>query len=60
MTDSAPHPDPVVARVVCLPASLAMSDDGIVAAERTPPREQLQGEGGHRIDLVLRLWQCDK
>jgi len=40
MTDSAPHPDPVVARVVCLPASLAMTDDGIVAAERTPPRQK--------------------
>jgi len=23
---------------VCLPASLAMTDDGIVSAERTPPQ----------------------
>ncbi len=43
MTDSASHPDPVVALVVCLLAPLAMADDGIVAAQRTPPREQLQG-----------------
>src|SRR5260370_20659258 len=38
MTDSAPHPDPVVARVVCLLAPLAMADDGLVATQRTPPR----------------------
>jgi hypothetical protein len=49
-----------VALVVCLLAPLAMADDGIVAAQRTPPRKQLQREGGHRIGLVLRLWQCDK
>jgi hypothetical protein len=60
MTDSASDPDPVVALVVCLLAPLAMADDGIVSAQRTPPREQLQREGGQHIGLVLRLWQCDK
>ncbi|PYT32837.1 MAG: hypothetical protein DMG57_00470 [Acidobacteria bacterium] len=47
MTDSASHPDPVVAWVVCLLAPLAMADDGLVATQRTPPREQLQGERRH-------------
>src|SRR5260370_39687888 len=47
MTDSASHPDPVVVRVVCLLAPLAMADDGLVATQRTPPREQLQGERPH-------------
>ena len=56
MAESAPHPDPVVALVVCRLAPLAMADDGIVAAKGTPPREQFQREDG----LVLRLWQCDK
>lgn len=60
MTDSAPHPDPVVALVVCLLATLAMADDGNVPAQRTAPREQLQGDGGQRLGLVLRPWQCDK
>ena len=60
MTDPASYPDPVVALIVCLLAPLAMADDGIVAAQRTPPREQLQSEDGHRMGLVLRLWQCDK
>ena len=45
MTDSASHPDPVVALVVCLLAPLAMADDAIVAAQRTPPREQMQRKG---------------
>ena len=44
MTDSASHPDPVVASVVCLLAPLAMADDGIVATQRTPSREQVQRE----------------
>ena len=47
MTDSASHPDPVVASVVCLLAPLAMADDGIVATKRTPAREQLQWERPH-------------
>ena len=55
-TDSTSYPDPVVALVVCLLATSAMADDGIVAAQGTTPREQFQREGG----LVLRLWQCDK
>ncbi len=47
MTDSPPHPDPIVARVVCLPAPLAMANDGIVATQRAPPREQLHRERRH-------------
>jgi hypothetical protein len=49
-----------VASVVCLLAPLAMADDGIVATQRTPPREQLQRERRPRIGLVIGLWQCDK
>src|ERR1019366_103027 len=61
MTDSASHPDPVVAWVVCLLAPLAMADDGLVATQRTPPREQLQRKRRRpRIGLVIGLWQCDK
>ena len=56
MTDATSHPDPVVAMVVRLLAPLAVADDGIIAAKRTPPRKQFQREDG----LVLRLWQCDK
>jgi hypothetical protein len=49
-----------VALVVRLLAPPAMADDGIVATQRTPPRKQLQREGGYRIGLVFGLWQCDK
>jgi hypothetical protein len=42
--------------VARLLATLAMADDGIVTAQRTPPREQFQREDGP----VLRRWQCDK
>jgi hypothetical protein len=38
-----------------------MADDGIVATQRTPPREQLQRERRHPgSGLVIGLWQCDK
>ena len=47
MTDSASHPDPVVAWIVCLLAPLAVADDGIVTTQGTPPREQLQRERRH-------------
>jgi hypothetical protein len=36
-----------MAWVVCLLAPLAMADDGLVATQRTPPREQLQRERLH-------------
>ena len=44
---STPRADPVMAWVVCLLAPLAMADDGLVATQRTPPREQLQRERLH-------------
>ena len=47
MADPTTHPDPVVALVVCLLTPLAMADDGIVATQRTPPRQQSQRKGRH-------------
>jgi len=47
MADPASHPDPVVALLVSLLAPLAMADNGIVATQWTPPREQLQRERRH-------------
>jgi len=44
MTDSASHPDPVVALIVCLLAPLAMADDRVVPANRTSPRQEVQGD----------------
>jgi hypothetical protein len=42
-------------------APLAMADDGLPAAPRTPSRQERQRERGQpRIDLVFRFGQCDK
>jgi hypothetical protein len=59
--DSASHPDPVVAPVVCLLAPPAMADDGRVATQRTPPWEQLQRERRHPGSVLsLASGSCDK
>ena len=42
MTDSASHPKAFVPVIVGLAESLSMADDRVVAANRTPPREEAQ------------------
>jgi len=46
-TQSAANPDAIVALVVGLLAPSAVTDDSLVAAHRTLPRQQLQRERGH-------------
>ena len=47
--------------VVCLPAPLAMADDGIVAdTADTAAGAVAAGTPSPRIGLVFGLWQCDK
>ena len=36
-----------------------MADDRVVLANRTPPRQEVQGDHP-RVDVVFHLWQCDK
>ena len=36
-----------------------MADDRVVAANRTPPRQGIQRDY-LGVDVVFRLWQCDK
>ena len=62
-TDPASHPNALVAVIVGLAEPLPMADDRVVAANRTPPREEVQGDHPRdhpRVDVVFRLWQCDK
>ena len=42
LTDSAPHPDAFVPVIVGLAEPPSMADDRVVAAERTPPRQEVQ------------------
>ena len=42
MTDPASHPDAFVVVIVGLAGTLSMADDRVVAANRTPPREEAQ------------------
>ena len=42
MTDSAPHPKALVAVIVGWAEPLSMADDGLVLANRTPSREEVQ------------------
>ena len=44
MTDSTTHPNAFMAIVVGLTESLSMADDRVVAANRTPPRQEVQGD----------------
>jgi len=58
---SAPNADNIMDLVVGLLSPLPMANDGLVAAQRTPPRQHPQRERGHPgVDLVFRFWQCDK
>ena len=59
MTDSAPHPNVLVPVIVCMAKSLSVTDDRVVAAKRTSPRQEVQREYAG-VDVVFRLWQCDK
>ena len=53
--------NPAVPKIVRLFASQAVTDDGPVAADGTPSRQQSQRERGHPgIGLVFALGQCDK
>ena len=59
MTDSASHPDAFVPVIVGLAEPPSMADDRVVPANRTSPRQEVQA-GSPRVDVVFRLWQCDK
>ncbi len=48
-----------VSVIVRLPESPSVADDRVVAAKRAEPRQKTQAESP-RLDVVLRLWQCDK
>ena len=58
-TDSAPHPDAFVLVIVALTESPSVADDRVVLANGTSPRQAGPAESP-RIDVVFRLWQCDK
>ena len=58
-THPASRPNAFVAVIVGLAEPLSMADDRIVAANRTSPREEAQGDHPG-VDVVFRLWQCDK
>src|SRR5712691_2362049 len=42
MTDSAPHPNALAPVIVGLAGSSSMANDGVVSANRTSPREEVQ------------------
>jgi hypothetical protein len=48
-----------MAVIVRLAEPLSMADDRVAAANRTPPREEAQGNHPG-VDIVFWLWQCDK
>ena len=57
----ATNPDPIALRVVSLLAPLSVADDGSVAADRAPSRQQVQRDRRRAgIGLAFRLGQCDK
>jgi len=58
-THSAPRPEGSALIVVTLAKSLSVADDGVVAADRTTPRQKGQRDRSG-VDVVFRLWQCDK
>ena len=59
LTDSAPHPDAFVLVIVGLAEPPSVADDRVVAGK--PDIAAAGGPAGSpRIDVVFRLWQCDK
>ena len=59
MTDSASHPDAFVLVIVGLAEPPSMADDRVVAGK--PDIAAAGGPAGSpRVDVVFRLWQCDK
>ena len=58
-THSEPRPEGSALIVVALAKSLSVADDRVVAADRTTPRQKDQRDRSG-VDVVFRLWQCDK
>jgi hypothetical protein len=58
LADSASHPDRFASVIVALAESAAVTDDRVVLADGTSPREAVQWD--LRIDVVFSFWQCDK
>ena len=58
-TNATTHPDAFVLVVVRLPETSPVADDRVVAADRTTPRQKDQRDRSG-VDVVFRLWQCDK
>jgi hypothetical protein len=52
-TPPAANPNPIPPLIVRLLAPPAVTDDGPVAADRTPSRQQLQRERGHRESMIV-------
>ena len=59
ITDSAPCPYAFVPIVVGEAEPASMTDDRVVPAKRTLPRQEVQWDHP-RVDVVIYLWQCDK
>src|ERR1035438_10853356 len=59
LTDSAPHPNAFLPVIVGWTEPSSMADDRVVSANRTPPRQGIQRDY-LGVDVVFRLWQCDK
>jgi len=59
MTDSAPCPYAFVPIVVGEAKPASMTDDRVVPANRTLPRQEVQWDHP-RVDVVIYFWQCDK
>jgi hypothetical protein len=45
--------------IVGLTESPSVADDRIASADWTSPRQEIQGDHPG-VDVVFRLWQCDK
>ena len=58
-TDPATHPNAFVLVVVGQAESPSMADDREALANRTLPRQEVQWDHP-RVEVVFRLWQCDK
>jgi hypothetical protein len=59
MTDSAPHQNAFLPVIMGWTEPSSMADDRVVSANRTSPRQGIQRDY-LGVDVVFRLWQCDK